>query len=156
MINKKKYYFHQNCFIYQHESVLTFLIVKFLEKKFDLSLIVSAYRIIENKIYYIDDSPEYPHNDLFGTEDTRNTIWSSKYLIELGCKLLPKLKSEDLYCDGLELEILKIELHLILSNMDILNQKLELQNDYLLFRVKNALAAVEIAKKHKNGGVYIG
>ena len=88
-----------------------------------MSLIVSAYRIIESKIYYIDGSPECPYNDLFGAEGTRDAIWSSKYLVDLGCILLPKLKSEDLFCDGLELEILEMELHLILSNLDNLNKK---------------------------------
>lgn len=49
----------------------------------------------------------------------------------------------------------KRELHVILSNIDVFKDK-AIDNDYVEFKVKNALEAIKVAEKYENVGVYIG
>lgn len=122
-----------------------------------LSLIVVPYKIVEGKIESIEMDSKYTNSELFGSESSRNSIWGSKHLIDIGCSLLPKLRTQDLYCIGDDLIVLEKELKSIQLYILDLKIKLAITNNYLEFRVNNGLKAIEVAKKNGSEfGVYIG
>ena len=95
------------------------------------------------------------HNLLFGFEVYRETVWGNEIMKELGCHMIYSLRDGDIYAFGENLQELKRELSVILSNLDIFKNK-SIGDDYIEFRVKNALAAITVAEKYKGVGVYIG
>ncbi len=109
-----------------------------------------------NQIVYLDEKPKPPHNELFGFESWRQSVWSSNTLKKLGCKLLSSLSYQDLYIEQQDIEDLRLELKLIKSNIVKVSDELALNKTCLKFRIDNALEAIRIAKQVTNGGIYIG
>lgn len=85
-----------------------------------------------------------PHNDLFGVEACRKELWGQEIMKEHGCHMIYSLKHSNIYAFDEDLEKLKRELNIILSNTDIFS------DDYITFRVKNALEAIKVAEMHKD------
>lgn len=122
-----------------------------------MSLTVSPY--IRNKdleIVYSDVLVKPPFNDLFGIESWRIRVWGAKTVEELGCTILPSLKRADIFAEGKELEELETELFQIKKELKYISDKLKIDEKSIEFRIRNALEAIRIAKKHPTGGVNIG
>lgn len=96
-----------------------------------------------------------PHDFLFGFESYREEVWGNDIMEQLGCHIIYSLKERDIYAFDAALQELKRELNVILNNMDIIENKVTV-DEYVEFRVKNALEAIKIAEKYRNVGVYIG
>lgn len=96
-----------------------------------------------------------PHNSLFGFEVYRKTVWGNDIMRELGCHMIYSLKERDIYAFDDDLQELKRELNVILSNISIFKDK-AIGDDYVENRVKNAIEAINAAEKYKYCGVYIG
>lgn len=96
-----------------------------------------------------------PHNFLFGVEVCRKELWGRKVVSELGCHMIYSLRDNDIFAFDEDLEELKRELNIILDNIEIYDNK-ETGDDYVEFRVKNALEAIKVAEKYKDVGVWIG
>jgi len=118
---------------------------------------IVPYKIIDGKIEWVEMDSKNQNSGLFGSESSRKSIWSSQHLIDIGCSLLPKLRTQDLYCTGDDLIKLEKEFQSIKLNIVELKSNLSITNDYLEFRVNNGLKAIEIAKTNgREFGVYIG
>lgn len=123
-----------------------------------MSLIVYPYIREEEdgKMIDLSDSISSPYNDLFGFESWRHQVWGSKTIEQLGCSLLTTLRGTDIYAEGVKIEKLEAELLRIKSAIKSRSIQLKIAEDSIIFRVENALEAIRVAKKHRNGGVYIG
>jgi hypothetical protein len=97
-----------------------------------------------------------PFDFLFGVEVCRKELWGKEVMKELGCHMIYSLKDGDIYAFDEELQELKVELNIILNNIDIFEEKSTDGYGYVEFRVKNALEAIKVAEKYKDVGVYIG
>jgi hypothetical protein len=96
-----------------------------------------------------------PHNFLFGFEVYRKTLWGYEIMRELGCHIIYTLKDRDIYAFDADLQELKRELNIILSNIDTFRNK-GIGDDNIEFRVQNALEAIKVAERYNDVGVYIG
>ena len=94
--------------------------------------------------------------DLFGLESWRYKVWGATALKGIGCELLYSLKKTDLYAEEEDLYQLEKELIKVLSQAAAFSTILKVDEQSLANRIKNALAAIDVAKKYKNGGVCIG
>ena len=97
----------------------------------------------------------YPHNFLFGFEVYRKTLWGNEIIRELGCHMIYSLKDRDIYAFDKDLQELKRELNVILSNISIFEDK-AIGDEQVEFRVRDALEAIKVAEKCKDIGIYIG
>lgn len=117
-----------------------------------MSLSVSAYiRHSENELEWL--TPEEPFNDLAGFESTRKNFWASEEVRKLGLTLLPTLKEQDIWAEGVELNQLESEINILVQALPNLNSSYGYE--YLQFRLSNIKEAVRLAKKFC-GGVNIG
>jgi hypothetical protein len=91
--------------------------------------------------------PEDPHNDLFGFEQWRTTVWGSDEIRALGATLLPSLSTTGVFAEGDDLDRLDRELQSIAENIKDLATKLRVREDSLLFRVENARHCVYLARQ---------
>jgi len=66
------------------------------------------------------------------------------------------LSKMDIYAEEAVLGQLESELMKILEQSESISVLLKIDKNSLDYRLKNALAAINIAKKYKNGGVCIG
>ncbi|MEI2399501.1 MULTISPECIES: hypothetical protein [Paenibacillus] len=98
-----------------------------------------------------------PHNDLFGFESCRKTLWGNELISELGCELVHSLKDTDIYVFNEEIEKLKSEFLILLDNLDIISQHTDYIKDFIEFRIRNALEMIKVALHEKDKvGVWIG
>ncbi|MFK7805182.1 MAG: hypothetical protein AB8G95_26350 [Anaerolineae bacterium] len=88
-------------------------------------------------------SPE----SMAGVESYRLSFYGSAEMRALGATLLPQLHHTDLWVEKEELNQLKSEVEQALKHFD--------QNESYSHRLKNILAAINLAKE-KEGGVHIG
>lgn len=95
------------------------------------------------------------HNDFFGFEIWRLTVWDSKTVRDLGCELLASLAHNDIYAEGEELVHLKRELQMMVENSTMTASVLKLDKDGLDYKVNYALEAIRIATDFSNVGVCI-
>lgn len=94
-------------------------------------------------------------NDLAGFEDSRHKLYGSKLAENLGLKLLPQLKFQDLHeIKGEQLRILENELGIIIENLNQFSEESGFEQDYIKARVQNILNAAQVAGRIK-GVVYI-
>lgn len=123
-----------------------------------MSLTVFPYirHQVSGDIIDIQASIQAPFNDLFGVEIWRSKVWGSKTLEQMGCKILNTLKNSDIYAENDEITQLETELLKIVHHIEEVSNQLNIHKDSLLFRVKNALEAIKVAKEQPNGGVCIG
>lgn len=87
--------------------------------------------------------------DLAGGERLRFILYGSELAENLGFKLLPQLKSHDLFVEPEKLHELENELKTILENVEEFSKSAESEQEYVKARVQNILDAVQIAKKEK-------
>jgi len=123
-----------------------------------MSLTVYPYRRnqVNDQIIEIEDRISSEYTNLFGLESWRFRVWGATALKEMECKILPTLSKMDIYAEKEELYQLEQELIQVLRQTEKLSVLLKVNKDSLMYRVKNALAAINVAKKHQNGGVCIG
>jgi len=123
-----------------------------------MSLIVYPYlrNQKEDSLIELEDAIDANQNDLFGFENWRWKVWGATIIREMGCEILPALSKMDIYAEQEGLNQLEQELLMILNEIEQLSDKLQVDKTSLEFRVKNALAAIRVAKGYENGGVYIG
>ena len=123
-----------------------------------MSLTVSLY--IRNQddgsITNLEESIDAKQNDLFGLESWRWKVWGAPIIQEMGCEILSSLSRIDIYAEQADLYQLEQELLKLLGQVERLASSLKIERVGLEFRIKNALAAIKVAKQHKNGGVWIG
>jgi hypothetical protein len=122
-----------------------------------MSLIVTLFTHNETiDINELEKQIPAPYNDLFGFEVYRKTVWGSNVMKELGCKLIASLSETDIFAYGEDLQELKRECHVILSNIDhVVNRGIE-REDFIVFRINNVLEAIKVAEKYDDVGVWIG
>ncbi|QQZ64587.1 hypothetical protein JI735_34740 (plasmid) [Paenibacillus sonchi] len=124
------------------------LMVSLIQKK-DISIPIDTH-LLEQQV------PE-PHNDLFGFESCRKTLWGHKIIHELGCELIYSLKETDIYVFDEELEKLEREFLILLEHFDIIKQHTGYDRDFVEFRARNALEMIKVALRERNTvGVTIG
>lgn len=123
-----------------------------------MSLTVYPYKrnLGNDQIIEITDAISSEYTNLFGLESWRFRVWGATALKEMECEILPTLSKMDIYAEEEELYKLEQELIKVLHHTEKLSVLLKVNKDSLVYRVKNALAAINIAKKHQNGGVCIG
>lgn len=98
-----------------------------------------------------------PHNELFGSELCRKSLWGNDLIIELGCELLPVLKNQDIYVFDQHIEKLRSEFLVLIDNLDRISLHTDYEKDYIEFRVQNALEIIYIALENLDKvGVWIG
>lgn len=115
--------------------------------------IISKYQNIDTD--ELEKQIPSPHDFLFGFESYREKLWGNDIMKQLGCYMIYSLKDRDIYAFDEALQELKRELNVILNNMDIVANKATV-DEYVEFRVKNALEVIKIAEKYRDVGVYIG
>lgn len=96
-----------------------------------------------------------PHNLLFGFEVYRKTLWGNEIMRELDCHMIYSLKDKDIYAFDENLQELKRELNVILDNIHRFDD-IPTVDEYVEFRVKNALEAIKVAERYNNFGIWIG
>jgi hypothetical protein len=98
-----------------------------------------------------------PHNNLFGFESCRATLWGNDCIRELGCALIYSLRSKDIVVFDEAIETLKNELLTMMNHLEIIKLHTDYDIEFIEFRIKNALEMIEIALKEKNRvGIAIG
>ncbi|KNY25926.1 hypothetical protein [Pseudobacteroides cellulosolvens] len=112
-----------------------------------MSLIVS---IIKKKDTNIDTNDlenqvPSPHNELFGFESCRKTLWGHDVMQLIGCEMIYSLKEFDIIVFDEDINILKCELLNILDNIDTIQSATGYDKEFIEFRVKNALEMIKIA-----------
>ncbi len=88
--------------------------------------------------------------DLAGFESSRYKLYGSELAENLGLKLLPQLKSHDLWdVGGEQLNELESELKTIIENLEAFSKESGFEQEYIKARVQNILDAVQIAREKK-------
>ncbi len=124
------------------------LMVSLLRKR-DISIEVDT-DLLEQQV------PE-PHNDLFGFEVCRHTLWGHPIVQELGCELIPSLKEMDIFAFDDDLEKLEREFLIVLNNIEVINQQTGYTREFIEFRARNALEMIKVACRERElVGVWIG
>jgi hypothetical protein len=90
----------------------------------------------------------YPHNDLFGFESWRKTLWGNSLIKDLGCYKIYSLRENDVYVYDDDVIELKGELQKILENIDLISKQTQIEKSSIEFRVKNALETIKIVEKN--------
>lgn len=123
-----------------------------------MSLTVYPYRRnqVNDQIIEIEERISSEYTNLFGLESWRFRVWGATALKEMNCEILPTLSKMDIYAEEEKLYQLEQELIKVLHHTATLSLALKVNKDSLRCRIKNALAAINVAKKYKNGGVCIG
>lgn len=99
----------------------------------------------------------YPHNNLFGFERWRQTLWGHAIIQTVGCELIYSLSKTDVYVYDADIVKLKNELIKMVDNIDLIAKQTNIDGPSIEFRIKNALAAVEVAERNSEKvGVAIG
>jgi hypothetical protein len=96
---------------------------------------------------------DYPAT-MAGFEVTRQDLWGSAALIELGAQMLPDLRTTNVYCPPDLLDELEADVRLVLDHLDLLASATGYRLDYIEFRATNILNAVLWARENA-GGVII-
>jgi hypothetical protein len=92
--------------------------------------------------------------DLAGFESSRYKLYGSKLAESLRLKLLPQLKSHDLWdVGGDQLNELESELKTIIENVEAFSKESEFEQEYIKARVQNILDAIQIARE-KTGVIW--
>ncbi|WP_236334141.1 hypothetical protein [Paenibacillus auburnensis] len=98
-----------------------------------------------------------PHNDLFGFESCRKTLWGHKIIHELGCELIYSLRETNIYVFDQELENLEREFRIFLDHFDMIKEQTGYNRDFIEFRARNALEMIKVALRERdNVGITIG
>lgn len=123
-----------------------------------MSLTVYPYlrNPIDGKLTELEETISPEHTDLFGLESWRSRVWGAAALKEMSCEILPSLSKMDIHAEGEELHQLEQELIKMLDQVHSLSSILKVDKNSLTSRIKNALAAINVAQKHQYGGVCIG
>ena len=119
-----------------------------------MSLIVNVYQRGEDGAIILLDSPNHSE-ELAGVEVCRQQLWGAASTRSLGLTLLPSLAESDLYAEGDDLTQLGQEAQTILENVAFLARETGYGDEYIAFRTRNILSAVERAKQVAQGGVVV-
>jgi hypothetical protein len=95
------------------------------------------------------------NRSLAGFESCRTTLWVSKIVRSLGCRLLPSLATEDLYATGADLVLLAAECRQILEHLAEVAVYARYTEEYIAFRTGNILEAIRMAEAVERGTVVI-
>ncbi len=91
---------------------------------------------------------------LAGFESCRATLWGSKIVRSLGCRLPSSLASDNLYVSGEDLALLA-ECRNIQGHLGDISARTRFTEDYIAFRTGNILEAVRMAEAIEHGMVVI-
>jgi hypothetical protein len=89
-----------------------------------------------------------PHNDLFGFEEWRKSVWGHKVMFTIGCELIYSLRESNVYVFDEDVINLKNELSKLLDNIEQIVKETNIDRSSIEFRVKNALEAIRVAEKN--------
>lgn len=89
-----------------------------------------------------------PHNDLFGVENCRYSLWGHSVMKNLGCNQIYSLRETNVYAYDDDVIELKKELEKILDKIELVSKETGFEKDYIEFRVKNALETIKIVEKN--------
>ncbi|KUP21781.1 hypothetical protein [Paenibacillus sp. DMB5] len=117
-----------------------------------MSLIVSIIAKRDVSVDTEDLEAQVPesHNDLFGVESCRRTLWGSDVIKELGCELVSSLKETNVYVFDEDIEKLRNEFIMMMDHLDIIIEHTGFDRDYIEFRVGNALEMIKIALREQD------
>jgi hypothetical protein len=98
-----------------------------------------------------------PHNDLFGFEILRKSLWGHPVMLTLGCTMIHGLSQQNIYAFDEDVFLLKHELLLILNNLGLVSCETKYEEEFIRFRIENALEVTKIAENYLcKVGVAIG
>ncbi|MRN56097.1 hypothetical protein [Paenibacillus monticola] len=117
-----------------------------------MSLIIS---VIPKQSIFIDTNVMEeqilaPHNNSFGFESCRKTLWGIDLIRELGCEKIYSLKSMDIFVFDSEIEKLRSELLILFDNLDIIKLHTIYDKDFIEFRIRNALEMIKVILEEKD------
>ncbi|MNB92450.1 hypothetical protein D3C75_395530 [compost metagenome] len=117
-----------------------------------MSLMVSiiAKSDVQVDTEFMEAQVPEPHNDLFGIESCRRTLWGHDVIQELGCELIYSLKKTNVYVFDEDIEKLRAEFIMMMDHLDIIMQRTGFDRDYVEFRVGNALEMIKLALREKD------
>ena len=112
-----------------------------------MSLIVSIINKEDSNIdtNELENQVPSPHNELFGFESCRKTLWGHDVMKQIGCEMIYSLKESDIIVFDEDINILKCELINILDYIETIQSATGYDKEFIEFRVKNALEMIKIA-----------
>ncbi|ETT45464.1 hypothetical protein BSK66_09905 [Paenibacillus odorifer] len=117
-----------------------------------MSLIISAIQkgsiIVDTN--FLEEQEPAPHNNLFGFELCRKTLWGNDLISELGCELIYSLKNTNIFAFDEEIEKLESEFLILLDNLDTIELHTDYDKEFIEFRVRNALEMIKVVFKEKD------
>jgi hypothetical protein len=118
-----------------------------------MSLLVNVFiRDQEHQVVVLEE--ESPGSELAGLEVCRRTLYGGKIAQSFGLVLLPTLRGQDLYAEGVAVDLLAQEATLILQHIALFAQESGFEPAYIQQRIENIIQATEKAKT-VSGGVLI-
>ena len=88
------------------------------------------------------------HNDLFGFESLRESLWGHPVMLTLGCTMIHGLSKQNVYAFDEDVFLLKHELLLILDNLGLVSRETKYEVEFIRFRIENALEVTKIAENN--------
>jgi hypothetical protein len=102
----------------------------------------------------IIDEPDHA-KELAGFETWRSKVWGSAAVIALGCRILPQLRTQDIYCLEQDVPHLTQDAKLILKHLADIAEATGCEAETIRYRTQNILDAALWAQEHPHGGVII-
>lgn len=114
-----------------------------------MSLLIYIYRKQEGTdMTALQAKIPSPHNELFGFDRCRETLWGHPIMKSLGCELIGTLKDQNIYAFDEDVFKLKKELNKIFENIERVAKETNYAPEFILFRVENALEAIKIVEQN--------
>jgi hypothetical protein len=118
-----------------------------------MSLLVNVYkRLPGGGIELVE--PEHHHQELAGFESYRRRLYGSSAARSLGLQLLPTLEHCDIYAEGADVDRLRAEAELALTNIELFEAETGTTGENLRPRFENIIDAARKAVAI-SGGVVI-
>jgi hypothetical protein len=120
-----------------------------------MGIIVRRYYLDE---YDWDFIPESEYGlELAGFDSWSSELYGSAILVKLGCKVLPRLRDQNIHCYAeKDLNQLLNDTQIILEHLALIALETQINQESIEFRIGNIRAATEWAKRGCGGGVAIG
>jgi hypothetical protein len=115
----------------------------------EMSLLIYIYRKQEGTdMTALQAKIPSPHNELFGFDRCRETLWGHPITKSLGCELIGTLKDQNIYAFGENVFKLKKEFNIILDNIEWVEKETNYDHEFSRFRVQNALEVIKVVEQH--------
>lgn len=121
-----------------------------------MSITVRPFRRdpVTGALEFLEGRPRPPHDELAGTEASRQDLWASDIVRALGCELLPRVVEGPLILEGTALDALEVELTRLRREVRRVAEATEYRWDYVEARLANVQEALRRARE-AGGGVLL-